>query len=105
MRGWKILETRAPSSWVPEGKSGVPSPPADASPSDSTTTAQRPSRTSYRPGTPHLFEKRRGSPLAAQRLGELRPTQPCVGEKVPSRGGRTQLQHAPQARPPALAAK
>ncbi|KAM9697651.1 uncharacterized protein ACBT57_023982 isoform 2-T2 [Dama dama] len=105
MRGWKILETRARSSWVPEGKSGVPSPPADARPPDSTTTAQRPSRMSYRPGTPHLFGKRRESPLAAQRLGELRPARPCVGEKVPSRGGRAQLQPAPQARPPALAAE
>lgn len=57
MRGCKILETHARSSWVPEGKSGVPTPPADASPPDSTTTAQRPSRTRYRPGTPHLFEK------------------------------------------------
>ena len=48
-----------PQLRVPEGKSGVPSPPADASPPDSTTTVQRPSRMSYRPGTPHLFGKRR----------------------------------------------
>lgn len=83
-------DPRHAASGFPRGNS------TDGSPPDSTGTVQRhsPQVTAQAPRT--CPGRRKG---AARRpaSGKLRPARPCVGEKVPSRGGRAQLQPAPQA--------
>lgn len=67
----------------------------DGSPPDSTGTVQRHSpRVSAQ--APRTCPGRRKGAARRPAPGKLRPARPCVGEKVPSRGGRAQLQPAPR---------
>lgn len=78
------------------GNLGIPSASSRGKPAGSTCTVQRPSpELSPRCRAP-APARARGSP-GRPAPGERRPAPPCVGEKVPSRGGRAPLQPTPQA--------
>lgn len=68
---------------------GFPSPPANGKPSAFGWNHSADLPASYSPGNPHLP---RPEPGSAPPPGAGEPGRPCVGEKVPSRGGRALLQ-------------